>query len=722
MLSGNYDSPSRLTATPQSFFQFSFEQGPTELIREIFLWTSNPPENLSFNSTARDAMRHTAYWGQLLKRDFGLSSEYCGSLVHTQNPVGTLRAVYQRLTHLKTEHPAVYRKYKTLILGCGVNFPPLSAIGPVYPAIAANQQLFYLCEAIRLKNSAFAAHILLQIFSETNKDDRKLLKFIDETTLNLAMNLATKTSKKASKDEATGVDNKALLKRIAPYYADDSLVNKVIHLVLHNESLSPTDTQATDDLHETIESEQYHLAIILLQKGATPNEETLLKTFHQDHTFRASDNLGKYDELVLKLLNFIPTHPQLLNFPSINEKDFGTPIACFICHYLLQKADVALAEASYESAKKFPAIYNNKRLEKLLLCLLKVAVISGNLATLKKYEKILKKRTTVEIICFAIEHNQLDILQHFIQQLDKNTLLCTDDIMQAIKACPHKNIVKYLVEEFKLFQLDNDMANIHHLSSQSMMTHLFGFWNALWHTSLQPAKQCVLDLKKSWINQAVLRDHIDVLDYLIYQAPENNRLQPKAWVLEHAVLKGKTSAARYLIEKCGIKPTKEHVHKARWGGHYELSVYLLSHRLDFTSAELNANHLMEGMIGRMEKPNDAVNKVLDWLMSPEGQQRGYQPDDLESHLHTAVSTPLLAWLKAKFQTHADDFFSNHREDFDDDFSIEQFFPKITHDVCNKHWDTLALEAFQFYYQQYCIERGLDCNSGNNTRIAIRATF
>ncbi len=701
MLSSSTSSSSQLIR-PNPLFHA--KQDLTDLIRQIFLFAPNPPEDLaSLNSEASRAMNYSAHWRHLLERDFDISKEYCNILAqNTPNPMATLRAVYQRLTHLKTQHPAaVYQHYKNTIIDRSIPFVPLSAVGPSYPAVDVNDYLFYLCESLRLGNTGLVAHILLQVFpalSEKNKQDPSLTQYITDETVDIALKMAIKKApEKWSKEEVTTVDNQELLQRLLPYI-DDELTKKVATLILRDEKISSFDRVATNNLNQAVEKQQYHLAILFLQRGAVPNEQTLQKMI----CFSSLPFSYRYRDLLFQLLSLVPTYPQILNITWTTDVGTNNEFFKHLIFLLRTKADAPLIESIYNGAKRLPGSYNDEALSGIHRCLLEVASARGNLSVIEAQQKSEGPWIIKFVMAFAIFYGRLDVLQYCIKSklMDKNTLLCSDEITAAIKVCPHKHIVKFFIEEYKLFQLDSHVAG-----------YLVGLRQALKHMTFNPPAKCIANLKQSWLDCAALNGDVDIIEYLTFQTPKAQQLQATESALKCAVKEGHEVAVRYLVERSGIQPKKEHIEEAYRGsdiqkGCAELGVYLLSRCLDRLPPEFLSVHMAWCLISRMEKPNDAVNKVLDWLMSPAGRKYGFQIENFKSdHLHHAETRPLspimLAWLAAKLKMEFSDSYLNARaKSIFMEYGMAMQFRYRIEGSYEETWKQIYLDTFKFYCQKY----------------------
>jgi hypothetical protein len=689
-------------SAPHPFFNSNHDL--TDLLRSIFLYTSHPPEDLSvLCRQSSEAVKHPAYWRQLLIRDFDMPPHYWNAMIPAhQDPTATLKVIYQRLVHLKKQHPETYQHYKDVIIDRGIHFLPLYAMGPVYPVIDAAERSFYLIEAMRLKNIGLAQHILLQMFPEKYDEEKQTEWFfnLSDAIFDIAAEMATKTTQRSSKEEAADVDNQTLLRRMRPYLDNDRI--RVADSILSNTKISPSDKQATENLNILIQRGRLSVAIKMLQRGAAPNEESM-------EYFSRILNHSDSDNFLFELIKLAPQYPQLLNVSSLQ----------YFCRSLIdvlrEKADTALIEAIYNAAKQFPQIYNSNRFAEIRRCLLESAVIHGNLSALQTYEKNTRKKVAKDIIGFAIQHGQLAILQHFIGQVDKATLICSDRITRAIMLCSHLHIVKYLIEEVKLLDLK---------SSQSAVGYLLEVWQSIKHRKHKVVEKCLSGLRRSWLESAVIHGkHVDILEYLIYQAPEHCRLTPTSNILTYAV---DEAVARYLIERCGIRPQKHQLYKSY---HFErnpvLGTYLLSQFLD-NMESLVSEDILWNVVSRRQKPNDTANKILDWFMGPEGKKRAVNREYLESHflLHAksyqshTIGIPMLAWFAAKLKIE----FSKESMDA----RAKSVFENC---ICDRgswymtiagasNWKKMYLEAFDFYYQKY--QQDLRSVEASSSAVILRA--
>jgi hypothetical protein len=619
-----------------------------------------------------------------------------------QNPTATLRAIYQRLIHLKKQHPETYQYYKDIIIDRGIPFLPLYAMGPIYPAIDAAEYSIYLVEAIRFKNTGLVQHILLQMFSDESEfsaEGRRELWGLSDWIFEIAAEMAIKTTKKSSKEEATSVDHQALLRRIRPHL--DRVRGKVADSILFDQRISPSDQQATEDLNRFIGVGWFSVAIKMLQRGVVPNEQSIV--YFSQGNFNG--------DLFFEFIKFVPQYPQLLNVLSMghllaSKKDI-----------LLKKADVELIEAIYKSAEQFPLIYDSHCLAIIRWCLLESAVIRGNLSVLQAYEKNTKESIATDVICFAIEHDQLAILQHFMRQVDKNTLICSRRIANTIIDCPHLRIVKYLVEEVKLLERESNLAG-----------YLVEIWQSIKHQKRNFVTQCLSELKQDWLGHTVMHSRrIDVFDYLISQAPEHCRLTPTGETLQLAIDFNQEAAARYLIERCGIQPNKKQLYGLH---HYPrrnpgLAVYLLGRFLDDSEA-LVSRYIQWNLISQKQKPNDTTNKALDWLMGPEGKKQGINQDDLESKLILRaddfqsynVGIPMLAWLAAKLKIKISKASLEARAHAAIGHCIGEMGSSYISTSCVQSWKKMYLEAFDFYYQKY--QQDLRSVEASSSAVILRA--
>jgi hypothetical protein len=567
-------SSSNSIATPSSFFQSLHP----DLMGQTLLYLSDLDDLRKVNRSLRKEIDYAPHWRQRLQSDFGLSLDYCKLITKDKkNPGAALRIIYQRLAHLKAEHLHTYREcYENNIIKHSIDFPPLLATGPVYPVVDEAKRVGYLAEAMRLRNLRFAESLFLQMISEASGE---VSVVIFEQMIEVAAEL----------------HNMTLLERMLSCEIDPAHVERIEFALSCIRRLS-SDQMATDLFHPAIKNGQYVLAThMLLQKKVNLTKTTLAFVVSK----REYNNYD-HKNLILELARMAQAEPALLNFP--NSSVFNSFV-----DVLREKADITLLETIYQSLDSSPEYQ-----EILRTCLLECIVMSGDLSRIKSYEqdKKLTEKEWYQLTRFAIKHGQLSILKHVIHTQDKSTLINDASVRYNIKSCHYKKIVKYLVEEFKLFEsLDHEeKSEASHVSQNngkplSVLAASFGWYN--------------------WLEAATQWGRPEVVKYLVHEAPIMFRLTATEATLGDAIIFNQVASARYLVESCGIKPTRDHVRRAASQGYHELVVYLLSQCLDISTDDLSSKQLLLYM-RRLNQPNDAVNKALDWLTGPEGVKRGFQ--------------------------------------------------------------------------------------------------
>jgi hypothetical protein len=588
-------SSSSTFRTPSVFFQ----KAPADILNEIFLLVDNPPEELQkIDHNLKEVLNTPHFWRQRLQREFGFSREYCKLITRDKkNPAAALRIVYRRFLHLE-ERSALndLRYYKNIIINGCVDFPPLLATGPAYPVIDAAKCAVYLFEAITLKNIRFVEHILLQLFpvvSEEKCPDHSRTGYVNRDSI----------------DAVIEVNNFELLARMLPHANDQSDRNRIQFILEH--SNIPSADQAIRFLHRVIDKQEGVLATyLLLQKKVMPNQDTLGLALSREIC----------PNFIVKLLEMIPTHPQLLTF---SEWD----VFCKFVR-ILQKIDFDLMKSICKIIEK--SSHTDAYIKEIQKYLLRRAVKEGDLPTIQSYEKLLKKESIIDLTTLAIQHGHLPILQHFIKQLDKKTILTKTDMRQAIRDCRHKNIIQYLMEEFKLFEPEDEGNGL--------------------SAGLRVLIDC--EFNESWLTQLATDEHFDVLKYLINEAPTQRRLQPSGETLKQAARNGCITVAEYLIEHCKMIPTTEMITIVR-PQYHDGMIYLLSQCLsqsDITPTRFPPSKFFKVM-RQMDQPNEAVEKILDWMTGPEGKKRGFQLglNNLTENIDEFDKLPMLAWLAAKLK-------------------------------------------------------------------------
>jgi hypothetical protein len=650
---------------------------PESLMHEACLFL---PENIEALGTVSKAFhqvtlspRSWTLWKQLLQRDFGIPHTYCHAMIQDKkNPAIVLRAVHQRLTYLKKENPRVYSHYRYIIIESGVDFLPLSATGPSYPVVDAKKRAFYLYEAIRLRNIGLAAHLLLQL------DNESLKQFVNPDTIEVAIEMTTKKQGE-------------LLRRLLPY-APTSVLREVMQWFLA-EHKSSSSVEATNLFVKMVGACHFGIAIKLLQAGVAPNSNALESLFEHNLFMGARP---REQELALELVSLVPQYPQLLRVSkkcletSAGEDEWTCPgdFTTFIGNLwgsLHKKASFELAEAIYKVAKQIPSVYNKKRLAFMKSDLLDIAVISGNLSAIQSLQQSLDLEDKISLVCRAIEEGQLSILQHLVTQMDKKTFVSSERIRDRIeRRCPHKNIVKYLVEQYKLLELDN-----------------------------------YKDLKASWLKRAASEGHVDLVNYFIADAPTEYRLLPTEDMLSDAISRRKIAVMQSLIKKHHMKPTEDDFREARTQGGM-MAVQLFDYFLDKALSDVSPKEFMKMLSQNIAVLSHLANWFSDTFTGPKAISRGFKlsADDVKAHIDSNFHCSTQAWLAAKFEMAIDqniltasansvfNAFKSRSNHYDGDEVAVQ---------CRQAFADLYLVAFQAFCRQY---RELHRNEVSSTAMVL----
>jgi hypothetical protein len=675
---------------------------PDVLLHEICLFAQNPVSELS---TLSKAMNAVGYWKQVLKRDFEIPSQYCHLLTNgKQNPAKILKVVYQRLGYLKQSNPKVYSHYKNVIIDSGIDFLPLSSIGPSFPVLDAAKRLFYLYEAIRLKNTRLAGHILLQLPENELRDG-----FVNTHTIEVATEMLT-------------LGDETLLRRMLPAVQCDALAQACgfmltglilpvsMHQRLDLDFVSyvqpPSPQEMTKLLNAVILQEHYWMAIKLLQKGAIP--DTLQNTLFITWKGFLPDSWN----LASKLLSFIPTHPALLNMPT-TDSDCSLAFFRNLMRGLYRKADLKLAEAAYQIARQCSS-YKEHQIAELKWCLLEVAVRRGSLVTLQVYAKKIRQIDKINLISAAMQYDQLTILHYLLKKTDKETIISNEKIRNCIRGCSYKNIVKYLIEDYRLFQLDDKEEKAPHQVRRGIAGYLSGLWkdfnNAIQRQRLEPVKRELSFLMNAWLPRAASTGNIHILRYFLHEAPLDCRLPLKPRVLTAAVSHSQEAVVRYLIEDCGMIPERNHfftVFDRSLSSDVSLSMYLLSRDLEILLTDrmpaATFSDRFRLRIMHLEKPTMALNQVVDWLMGPEGKKCDIRLNlhEIIAHFLPHMTCSMLAWAVAKLKMKDSRIclqFRIQRLNLWDDF--HQNGLSIRKDEWLPALEDLYLEACQAFYRQH----------------------
>jgi hypothetical protein len=559
---------------------------------------------------------YAPFWHRRLQKEFGLSLTSCNFITKDQkNPGAALRIVYQRLALLKARsHPERpdYRYYYNAIIKNNIDYPPLFATGPAYPIVEPSKRLAYLYDAIRFKNIRFAEHILLQLFpdsSETKYDIDTACAYINYDTVNVAV----------------ATNNIPLLERMQPS-AENTTYSASMQFVLSSMKMPPLDETSDEAAHQAA-TNVFHQAIIdsqpvlathlILQKKVKPDASALGAAVINPKSF--DDN---YITFIYELTKVVREAP-ILRPSYYNEHHLRS-----LMSILQEKADIELIETIYQPSKRW-ARFNVSEHQQIELGFLRCIVILNDLPRMKQYESTLTEGTRIELICLAMGEGRLGMLKHLMTPLHKNTVLYHRQIREAIKDCAHKDIIQYLFEEFKIFEPVHDEKNENPTPLFQLAQH--NDW-------------------ENWLEIANTNDRIDILKYLIHEAPENLRFKPTQVTLDHAITWQRKTIAQYLIERCDIPLQKKHVIDvmSQFYSCDGFPIYLLSQCLDIVPTEVTPRQLLINILS-LKQPNDDVNKVMDWLTSPEGIKRGFQfsADDLTAEISTSDSLQMLRWLATK---------------------------------------------------------------------------
>jgi hypothetical protein len=622
--------------------QYSFfKLGLSELIREVLLFSPQPASELSVtNSAFSDAINSIAYWKQCLKRDFGMPWHYSNLIIdgkeEEKHPFIALRTVYHRLARLKKQDPDGYKHfYKNIIIDGYINFPPLLATGPSYPAIEKSMLAFYFHESVNLGNTRLAEHILLQIFPKISEEKEDLSLQTDFVTTS-AIEIATET------------DNHELLQRMRPYAAlhNNEYTCRKIDLILKSDDAFDSNAKDTSNaekaicanhiLNLAIGNYQHNFASNLIDKlsknSMALHEQTLASAL------LSNNGTASYWRLIFKLLSLIPEHPQLLHLsPASRHTSFERSIFPQFLDALSRKADIKLMKKISALASLLPTIFNPEHLQKIQICLLEVAIICGDFASIKSSQQQLRHTDAEYLMCIAIQHGRLKMMKYFIQQLDKETRDFSNKTQWTIKCCCHKKIIKYLIEEFKPSFKPIQEEKPTNQSDQICLLNI-AFSNA--------------PREYKWLDGMIRTKNIDLFIYFTKEAPKDCRLTFDTATLGSAIHFDAVVIVRYLVEICGIKVDCTHARQAIRCNNPELAVYLLDLCLNnINPSEFSPAELIKVM-RQMREPNEDVNKLLDWLTSPQGIERGFQ--FTLSHLikdlkNEKFSFQMLAWLSARLK-------------------------------------------------------------------------
>jgi hypothetical protein len=679
MQSSGSSSSSSQVIRPPAFFQTAY----SDLISEVLLFASNPLNELSLlNHNINKAMHLPGYWRRLLNRDFGLSLTFINNNIKPADA----RIVYQRLVYVTTKKKPKDNKYRgfyeTIILEGGVNFFPLFATCASYPTIDTEMLSAYLIEALNVRNVRLAERILLQLFPEPSKTPEhkyNLYHFVDQWTINIAIETS----------------NHELLQRMLPYTKSQKDID-TIHWVLESSQLSRASAEATRYLNRAIEMYQYTIASQLLRENVAPNEMTL--------TLALSSPIpdDRALDVIHQLFRLVDRYPQLLKLAmpaSISrEKDWhrekvweNVNTAFFIALYKI--ADVKVIEKIYRAASQLPCVFDSYFLKKIKTCLLKVAVMDEDLLTIQSYQQELSKVDKQELLCFAISQNQLAMTKYFIQSFQKNDIVNTYEIHEAIQRSNHKNIVKYFIEEFKLFECEsNDKCSTDDIDLREM--HLKFMLNSF---------------SVSWLRNAASTRNLDLLTYIINAASEEDKIGYLQEAMSHAIDRNQEAVARYLIEDCRIPADMMNYARSAFDKqHFELSIYFLSRRMNTALLAFSSTELVSIII-QMNNPNDALERVFDGLIHPES----IYPIDaatLRANILTLIddskfrplNPQMIAWLAAKLKIEipADSLkkMARYLASYDNDFSFV-ICPADTTQYRFMRED-ICLDVYHAFYQQF----------------------
>jgi hypothetical protein len=677
-------SSSSSSSKPRTEHPF-FKPGLEDLIRHTWFFASNSPEQLSLiNRTTSHAINHPTYWRQLLQRDFGMSPKYCNRITEGKKAVDhvkVLRMVYLRLQHSKETHRGIYNIfYHPLIIGREINFPPLIATIAPFPDIDETDLSFYLYESIRLRNTRLAEHILLRLFPEGGMPRHE---FVDNDTINIAIE----------------TDNIPLLNRMLPNklissangFPVENYYHNRIEWILNHSAVPPSAAEATGYLNQAIYKNEIAFASILLRKGATPNSDTLKITASHvvDSYFPDQRRL----RLVCEILSWVQKQPTLLNMTMAPHQDFEA-IFSRIYTRLVEKQDLNLIQAVCESAAGFPALFNEVRLHMLRMSFFRIAVMCGALSNLQSppwpLESLGVKGAIInQLISIAIDHGQLEIVKHLIAQLDKNDVVLTKNVRDAIRCCRYLNVVQYFMEEFK------EVESKQNGSSPKKL-------NSLLETPL-------IDVQ-AWLNLVVQLSPLDIIHYFVNKAPAPFRLTPTPNTLELAIRSNQVNVVRYFVENCNLKIDKTCLYYAIMQDpkiYGSSAAYLLSQCLnDVSPAHCSSRQILKA-VHHMRQPNEPANKVLDWLTGPESKNRGFtlHPDDFTGSVDSKEENfKMLAWMSVKLNMKISPLILDHM--------IDVIFQSTQMDsACRPAWKKILTESYAIFHAQF--ESALHANSTLN---------
>jgi hypothetical protein len=573
---------------------------PHAVLQHIFTFTGKPRDLGLTNKQAYLAVNSPAYWRQILQRDFGMPSSYFSYITKNDTPADAIKKyqiVYQRLDHLKTNHNRLYYTlYATLLASC-TDFLPLTVTTAPFSLATTDHNLIltYFIEAIRLKNTPLIACILEHVFMK-QPDYPQLVSFIcidsiiaAKDTKNIA--LLKSMHKKCSKKDLLWYNIEATLQEI-PYSE-------------HPESKqAPTDKSSTNYFNYLIRDHQFDTAYKLLQSGFVPDFDKLVMPFYKN----LPKNIG------LHLLGFAETHP-----PFLHKLTQLIPLETIRLFEFLVTIDNVFI------IKKLYAALSHSQLDLTHLLLLRehflLLAAAGGYWRMIQDVKLNPKdchdnELISDLLMSAINHGQEYVVQQILTHFGKDRLF-EYRIIATIFDCPHKNIVKYLVEDVQLVALAKNKKEIpDHFSDY------------------KSPKQRLLSGLEGWLLSAASVGAVDVLRYLRHEAPQ--ALRPGIYeipTLSLALLthdrmstrhfndkRGK-AIAEYFVEECSYVPTVDDVKVAITENLYDVTFYLLKKS---PTVQLGSFRNTEKLCHLLREPISPTRDLFAWLIGPEGRKQGFQ--------------------------------------------------------------------------------------------------
>ncbi len=643
MFSSSSSSSSNFPPQEETFYLHpSF---PDDWLRHVLLFAPQHASTLATtNRQISHAMNSAGYWRQRLYRDFGMPWHYSNLATagKKEHSFAALRTVHQRIEQVKAVDESRYRVfYKNIIIDGGIHFPPLLATGATHPVIETSMLPLYFHEAVKLGNTQLAEQALLQAFA-VSKDKYASEKKEDYNTRISRPDFVSH----AAIDIATETDNFELLERLqsnAEHLIEHSFRSN-IKLILDSRAVLPPETKdmnaaekashiekATCLLQRAIVSNLYCLAHKWVDKFLKNNIAIPQQTLAWALLLNCNSSTARL-QFINRVMSLIPQHPSLLLLLSPGV------FSVFI-EALTVQADIELIKKIDEAARGFTPPFQPELLKKIHICLLTVAIMCGDFNCILSSQQALDHADVESLLCLATDRGQLNMTKHFIQQLDKNIPALSFNPRHMIRDCAHKKIVKYLIDEFK--PSFKRPASVEEKEEKNDKRSLL---NIVFSEALESCSSI-------WLENAIRYGKIEILHYLIKEAPENCQLRPTEDLLRQAIGSNQFASVQYLIETYGMQATIHNARHAIIAARAELAVYLLSQCLDTLSPQEFSSTTLFNVMCQVDMSNPYLNQLLAWLISPAGIEKGFQfnlshiPQDLS--VNTRFQT--LAWLAAKLK-------------------------------------------------------------------------